>query len=101
MSVIAASVFLSVLGLIFLWAIARLGIESERLSIVLLLLSRDGIWMRGLEIVRQSDDKVSRVSVYWHLQALEDAGHIESRSAGIVHGIEVFEYRLRRWRGPA
>jgi hypothetical protein len=44
---------------------------------VLIVLARNGGWMRGLDIVRQSDGRVHRGVVYVALNALEARGVVD------------------------
>jgi DNA-binding PadR family transcriptional regulator len=54
--------------------------EPSPLRVILeLLAAREGSWTLGLDMVRASDGRLSRGTIYVHLLQLEDAHHVLAR----------------------
>lgn len=64
---------------------------------ILEILEANPRWMYGLDIVKASDGRVKRGTVYVHLQRLEDAGFVASKQEDetpVYIGIPRRLYRL-------
>lgn len=74
--------------------------RSQRTILELLLehATKVGGWLYGLELVKRSDGRLGRATVYVHLDALEEQGHVESRRE-LRHpavGLPRRQYRITR-----